>query len=51
MKMNTYMTWVRDPKTGGTFQVTVQAQSVANAKMMFEGMYGKNVIHLPSIVN
>lgn len=50
--MNTYKTWVRDPKTGATFQVTVQANSVANAKMMFEGMYGaKNVIHLPTILN
>ena len=45
----TWMTWVRDPKTGATFKVTVQADDVGTARMMFEGQYGsQNVLHLPS---
>lgn len=47
--MQTWYTWVRDPRTGATFKVTVQAETNFHAKLMFEGQYGaQNVLHLPS---
>lgn len=47
--MQTWVTWVRDPKTGASFKVTTQADSPGTAKMIFEGQYGaQNVLHLPT---
>lgn len=47
--MQTFTTWVRDPKTGASFKVTTQAETAFHAKLMFEGQYGpQNVLHLPT---
>lgn len=42
--MNTYTAWIRDSRTGGTFQVTVQAENVVKARMILEGQYGSSSI-------
>ena len=44
-----WITWIRDPKTGATYRVTVHADDVGTARMMFESQYGsQNVLHLPT---
>ena len=42
--MNTYTAWIRDSRTGGVFKVTVQAETVAQARMILEGQYGRAAI-------
>jgi len=42
--VNTYTAWIRDPRTGATFKVTVQAENVVQARMMLEGQYGAGAI-------
>lgn len=42
--MNTYTAWIRDSRTGATFQVTVQAGNVSQARMILEGQYGRSAI-------
>lgn len=42
--MNTYTAWIRDSRTGGLFQVSVQAPTVAQARMILEGQYGAAAI-------
>lgn len=42
--MSTYTAWIRDSRTGGLFQVTIQAESVAKARMILEGQYGAAAI-------
>jgi hypothetical protein len=48
MQVKQYKTWVKNPISGGAFQVFCQAQSYADAKKIFEGMYGKQVLNAPS---
>lgn len=48
MQVKQYKTWVKNQKTGGSFQVFCQAQSNADAKKIFEGMYGNQVLHAPT---
>lgn len=39
--MTTYTAWIRDQKTGAVFQVKVQAENVAIARMILAGQYGE----------
>jgi hypothetical protein len=41
-----WVTWVRDPKTGATWPVTVEADNVGQAQALVEMKYGaENVLH------
>lgn len=44
MAMNTYTAFIRDERTGGMFQVTVQAENMAQARQILEGQYGRGKI-------
>ena len=44
MSVQTYTAWIRDTRTGGMFQVTVQAENMAKARMILEGQYGRDKI-------
>jgi|LauGreDrversion4_2_1035121.scaffolds.fasta_scaffold153890_5 hypothetical protein len=47
--MQTWITWIRDPQTGASIKVSVQAGDPGSAKALFEMQYGKdNVLHLPT---
>lgn len=47
--MRTWMTWVRDPKTGASIIVYEMAETSGQAKILFEIKYGAaNVLHLPT---
>lgn len=44
MAMQTYTAMIRDRRTGGIFKVTVQAESMFNARQILEGQYGRENI-------
>lgn len=47
--MTTWVTWIRDPRTGATIRVTEQADDPGSARALFELKYGaENVLHLPT---
>ena len=47
--METWITWIRDPRTGATIKVSVQAGDPGSARTLFEMQYGaENVLHLPT---
>jgi len=47
--MQTWITWIRDPRTGATIKVSVQAGDPGSARTLFDMQYGaENVLHLPT---
>ncbi len=47
--MQTWITWIRDLRTGASIKVSVQADDPGSARALFEAQYGsENVLHLPT---
>lgn len=47
--MTTWVTWIRDPRTGASIKVSVRADDPGSARALFEAQYGaENVLHLPT---
>jgi hypothetical protein len=48
--MQTWVTWIRDPRTGANIKVSVQAEDPGSARTLLEAQYGRdNVLHLPTL--
>jgi hypothetical protein len=48
MEMKSYVAWIRHARTGASFRVVVQAETLLDATLMVESQYGaENVIHPP----